>query len=90
MAWTTTKQHATVYGNKRVETWLVSPDSSTVTALQTGLQKIDHFTVAVLTATATSTFGTHNVGASNTAIGGSIKFSSASAGGDVLVTVYGR
>ena len=90
MAWTTTKQDSTVYGNKRSETWLVSPDSATVTALQTGLERIDSFSVSILTATGTSTFGTHNVGASNTAIGGSIKFSSAAAGGDILVTVYGK
>ena len=90
MAWTTTKQKTTVWGDMRVEIWKVEPDSSTVTALQTGLENIVGHALSVLTATATSTFGIPNAGTAGTAIAGTISFASASNGGDVMLTVYGR
>lgn len=90
MAWTFTEQASTVWGNMRVKIWKVSPDSGTVTAHQTGLDNIVGHTIAILTATGTSTFGTPNVGAAGTAIAGTIAISSASNGGDVMLTVYGR
>lgn len=89
MAWTTTKENDFVYGNHRGEVWKVEPDSGTVTALSTGLKRIVHHSIQILTATGTSTFGVANVGASSTAIGGVISFQSASNGGDFRVTVYG-
>jgi hypothetical protein len=90
MAWTFTEQASTLWGNMRVKIWKAAPDSGTVTALQTGLDNIIGHTVAILTATGTSTFGIPNKGAAGTAIGGTIAISSAAAGGDVMITVYGN
>ena len=86
MAWTLTKTK-TVFGDKKVVIIDVTTDSAEAT-VETGLKRIDGFTMGIQSLTALATM-LPNVGSTATALNGYIGASGFTSGDEMFLTVYG-
>jgi hypothetical protein len=78
----------TVLGNKRVALLSCSVDSASGNIV-TGLQRVDHFTIAPVSMATSAIIMKKNVGSNSTAINGNININGAVIGDVFLLTVFG-
>ena len=87
MAWTVTKKQ-TVHGNERVVHLKVLTDSAEQT-IQTGLKRIDAFSLGYTSMTAITYTIFENKGSTSTAMGGALGCSGFTSGDAFFITVFG-
>jgi hypothetical protein len=89
MAWTTTKNLETVFGNVRTQMYLLTADSATL-ELDTGLGSVIHVVSSVKSATTSAHNIAINVLSAATASPGYVSITGVTSGDDIWLTVYGR
>lgn len=78
----------TVLGNKRVALLSCSVDTASGN-IDTGLTRVDHYSIAPVSMATASILMKKNVGSGATALPGKININAAAAGDVFLLTVYG-
>jgi hypothetical protein len=89
MAWTTTKNLETVFGNVRAQFYLLTADSATL-ELNTGFGNVIHVQHAVKSATTSAHNIAINALSAGTSSAGYVAITGVTSGDDIWLTVYGR
>lgn len=89
MAYSKVSKFKSVFGNKRVEGYLVTADAASG-AVDTGLSVVEVAHVSPVSMATAAIKAKANLNSGATALNGSVMFSAAASGDDFYLVVYGR